>query len=890
MIKNQTYTINNQFLDYNLLSSYISRFWDDIFSPLVLKGADKHLMIMAKVSFNEPKFDYAYRTLGYLRSVNYSDKELFTDYLAERLTYLNESYTSSPIDKINFSYIERDGLAPEDSRKLLQDVSDSKLMFHRFNNLELAITMVIEEYGAIRAITKYDTFTRYIVKNGPRYYEIDVSLDELVNKVTISGQSDLKWTDTLLPEGGFKREIGKSTKYFLDGVNVLNKQMLPAKPFKVLKADKNLGGAFVTMDIETIHQEGKLIPYLICAYNGTDKISSYGKDQNTLFTNFINQLLSNTFTPDNNVNVYAHNLSGFDGIFLLRHLLQFGKVEPLLFNNRLMCIKFKTVSGKTITFKDSYLLLPLSLRLLCVAFGISIPKSYFPFNLSDINYTGVFPQLEYWTDMTQAVYDSMKKEFKNRMWSFKDEATKYCELDCQCLHQVLTQFNELIFNNFSLNIHKPLTLPALAMRIYKAHYMPDNTIYRISGEVEQNIRQSYTGGAVDVYIPHNRISGFFNNIRATFKQLFYYDVNSLYPTVMAKLPMPIGKPIAFEGNIRQLEPNAYGIFYCNIVSPEYLKHPILQRKIKGKGTVAGLGTWLGWISSIEMDNAARYGYTFEIIKGYQFEKGNLYKEYVSKMFELRLQYSKSHPMNLIAKLLLNSLYGKFGMKIENTMVEIFNLNTDAGKLGLKTLLDSAPNSVKDFIEFDNNKYLFVKDTIAGVFNEDSYHGTDVNIAVASTITAGARIFMSAFKNNPLYNLYYSDTDSIVIDQALDPRLVGDALGLLKLEHTISKAVFLAPKVYGIVDVDGNETIKIKGVTDEMSSDIHINDLELLLIQDSSRVFNQQKWYKSLIKGEIIITDLLYNLKVTSNKREAIYVDNIFHNTEPFYYDEIIKNN
>jgi hypothetical protein len=236
MIKNQTYKIDSQLLDYNLLSSYISRFWDDIFSPLVLKGADKHLMVMAKVSFNEPKFDYAYRTLGYLRSVNHSEKELFTNYLSERLTYLNESYTSSPIDKINFSYVEKDGLAPEDDRKLLQDISDAKLTFHRFNNLVLPITMVPSEYGKVlhsSTVLVYGvSVQRFTIVNGPKSYLIDVYNDGLINKVTILGATDLKWTDTCLPEGGFKREIGKSTKYFLDGVNVLNKQMFPAKAFK----------------------------------------------------------------------------------------------------------------------------------------------------------------------------------------------------------------------------------------------------------------------------------------------------------------------------------------------------------------------------------------------------------------------------------------------------------------------------------------------------------------------------------------------------------------------------------------------------------------------------------------------------------------------------------
>jgi len=60
--------------------------------------------------------------------------------------------------------------------------------------------------------------------------------------------------------------------------------------------------------------------------------------------------------------------------------------------------------------------------------------------------------------------------------------------------------------------------------------------------------------------------------------------------------MPVGKPIAFLGNIRKIEPDAYGFFYCKITSPEYLEHPILQRRIKtsnGKRTIAGLGSWQG---------------------------------------------------------------------------------------------------------------------------------------------------------------------------------------------------------------------------------------------------------------------------------------------------------
>jgi hypothetical protein len=100
--------------------------------------------------------------------------------------------------------------------------------------------------------------------------------------------------------------------------------------------------------------------------------------------------------------VYAHNLSGFDGLFLLKHLISFGEINPLLHNGKIISIKLK-VKGvipshdKTIIFKDSYLMLPLSLRKLCKAFEVILSKGYFPFNLTNIYYTGVFPKIEHWT-------------------------------------------------------------------------------------------------------------------------------------------------------------------------------------------------------------------------------------------------------------------------------------------------------------------------------------------------------------------------------------------------------------------------------------------------------------------------------------------------------------
>ena len=479
-------------------------------------------------------------------------------------------------------------------------------------------------------------------------------------------------------------------------------------------------------------------------------------------------------------------------------------------------------------------------------------------NLNDINYSSVFPSFKYFNNLTLQEY-LLYLNNNNKMWDFKDEAIKYCKLDCKCLFEILVQFNNLIFNNFNINVHKSLTLPVLAMRIYKSQYMPENTIYQILGiNCDKDIRESYTGGAVDVYIPHNMVStdSLFSKLKAVFIKLYYYDVNSLYPFIMGNTKMPVGKPIAFEGDIRAIDPKAYGFFYCKITSPDYLDHPILQRRIKtenGIRTVAGLGSWHGWVYSAEMDNAVRFGYQFEILRGYEFKMGFIFKDYVNKMYNLRLEYDKSHPMNLIAKLLMNSLYGKFGMKLESTIIEMFDTSNEIENDLLQKMVNTYGMTIQDFIKIDN-KLLTVRNSVNNCvyYNDDevdTYHGVDVNIAIASAVTAGGRMWMSLFKNNPNFNLYYSDTDSGIVDAPLPVDMVGGGLGQFKLEYVIKRAVFLAPKVYGFITDEKDKIIKIKGVKTELIDNINIQDLESLLIQDSSKVLSQEKWIKKVIEGK-----------------------------------------
>lgn len=71
------------------------------------------------------------------------------------------------------------------------------------------------------------------------------------------------------------------------------------------------------------------------------------------------------------------------------------------------------------------------------------------------------------------------------------------------------------------------------------------------------------------------------------------------------------------------------------------------------------------------------------------------------------------------------------------------------------------------------------------------------------------------KNNNNFDLYYTDTDSIVINHPLPDEMVGPELGQFKLEYEITDAIFLAPKVYGFVATDGTIVKKPKGLQRNM---------------------------------------------------------------------------
>jgi hypothetical protein len=409
--------------------------------------------------------------------------------------------------------------------------------------------------------------------------------------------------------------------------------------------------------------------------------------------------------------------------------------------------------------------------------------------------------------------------------------------------------------------------------------MTKNSIIQLSGKIFKDIKKSYTGGAVDMYIPFND-----NN-----EKIYCYDVNSLYTFSMKNKPLPINNLNYFEGNIRKFDKNAFGFFYCKIDTPKNLLHPILQTQVKtsdGIRTIAALGKYQDMLFSPEMDNSMKYGYNFNILWGYIFSKGFIFNPFISDLYELRLNYPKSHPLNYVSKLLMNSDYGRFGMDDNFNNIEILS-NDSADKYIYKF-----SDNIIDIIDLGESKLILTKNNYINTSLDNASENHNINIAIASAITSYSRIHMTQFKNNNDYKLFYTDTDSVYTNNPLSDNLISDTeLGKLKLEFIAKKGIFLAPKVYSLLSFDDELKSKVKGLTADNINKLNIDDFESLLYKDNNLLLNQDKWYKNLKDATINIKNQVYTLKITSNKRQLIYdSNNKLIGTVPYIIDnsKIIK--
>jgi hypothetical protein len=250
-----------------------------------------------------------------------------------------------------------------------------------------------------------------------------------------------------------------------------------------------------------------------------------------------------------NYHIYVHNLGNFDGYLLIKYFYEFlGKYDILM-------DKSKTIINidlpNNISIRDSLRIFPSSLDELSKQFKVENPKISFNHNQVTVN----------------KIYNDKK---------FKKNLEQYLTNDLIYLLQVILATTKMIYENYGVDLSKTYSTASLAIKIFRTKFL-DKAIPLLPKHVDTFVRNSYRGGATDVY-------------RCVGENLHYYDVNYLYPYAMKK-PMPY----KFLGIVNKPELNNFFEFvYAKIRVPLSVKTPVLPwQDINNKTLIYPHGTFTG---------------------------------------------------------------------------------------------------------------------------------------------------------------------------------------------------------------------------------------------------------------------------------------------------------
>lgn len=592
-----------------------------------------------------------------------------------------------------------------------------------------------------------------------------------------------------------------------------------------IERDNNIGA----IDIETYNDSnGDALCYSI-GFKTIDMFHLFYINDFLSSDDMILECINTLFiSKNNNLKLYAHNMSEFDGIIILKSLIKTNykhnykiKIHSDNEGNMLSIDIFKKLKNKKrikISIFDSLKLLPVSLDNLSKIFNTKFEKGLFPYKFvseKTLNFIGEVPSFKYFDNITYDKYLNFIDLYKYDKWDIKKETFNYLKKDLVCLFDVIVCFNKIIFDMFKINITRVRTISGLSFLIFSSSYYDDDkaTIYLSKGKLEKFIRRSYVGGIVDV------------NINYTDFLTYKYDVNSHYPNAM-KNPMPGGRPrISSEKNIERI----FGYVEAIVEAPSEidLKTAILPIKFEGetrlfRNTVKGV-----WFSE-ELKMAVNYGYKIKkIINCIQFDKVyNTFDKYVDDIYKLKCEAdeNKNFVKRFIFKLLLNSLYGILGLKQRSFKLSLIEdkyikklLHTENSDILFKcnnyNLVRSSGPLDPEIIKIMDDEKLY--SSVNNKFNAPNPWGSSSSsVQYSSAITAYARMYLNQFKNMP-DNLYLGgDTDSVILSKPLNPIFVGKNLGKFKLEYIIKEGFYLSKKFYLINTVNNEIIIKAKGINNK----------------------------------------------------------------------------
>lgn len=393
-------------------------------------------------------------------------------------------------------------------------------------------------------------------------------------------------------------------------------------------------------------------------------------------------------------------------------------------------------------------------------------------------------------------FDYTKLTKKNRR-KFKAEIIKYMTNDCRYLFDIV--------KSFVLNFGMKLSIGQAAMWKLKQHYKPKN----IGANMDAYLRQYFFGGRVECLAGRGHWEGPYK----------LFDVNSMYPFVMATKQHPIGNEYTgrITGGIN--EKTVFLKLSCRNFGA------LVRRDSEKNETSANFERGEFFTTIWEYEVAKKYDLISDVrILAYiDNNERSDFSDFVVPMYEQRqkekeilkaleakgqinsFDYNEHKKNDMFLKFLLNNAYGKFAQ------------NPRKFKEWCVTDPDEKPEGEWGELPcFQSSKYALWQRPAPGMrFN---------NVGTAASITGAARaVLMEAIVNadDPIY----CDTDSLICRNLHNTELHPTKLGAWDLEKNLSEVVIAGKKLYAYRDAkfpDGHkekEKVRSKGVSGLTFADV-----------------------------------------------------------------------
>lgn len=338
------------------------------------------------------------------------------------------------------------------------------------------------------------------------------------------------------------------------------------------------------------------------------------------------------------------------------------------------------------------------------------------------------------------------------------------------------------------------------------------------------------------------------------KPLAYVDINSMYPYVMRDFIYPT-KLVSFwetcsiKNMYQQIKQGKLVI--CEVLIDQPSAHGLFHKK--GERLIFPHGQFWSALSTPEIIQALKRGLIKEIKNVCVYEGAKLFTSFVEYFYTNRLaaKAKGDRVHDLLFKLIMNTLYGKFGQKKE---VWEKQLDTEGNPITCDPLeaREEYEANLKT-MELKLVKYFggykWEKNT-----DENDMEAFDSAPAIAAHVTAYARMQLLKYIECAGWeHVHYVDTDSLFVDMDgyqnlwFAGHLDNKQLGKLKLEHFVSGMTIYGAKDYVLdyesaqgIDIFGNpvtrreQSVKIKGISK--------NAVNLGLDKDGHLHFAVTQWH------------------------------------------------